>query len=69
MTVFRIIGLVVEAHSVAHSVAMGAEVHQVVVTVGGAVMVPAGLARHPLRDDIEAEVREVAAQARLGWVA
>lgn len=69
MTAFRIVGIAVRLHSVVLEVAMAGEVHRVVVTVGGAVMVPCGLARHSLRGDIETEGREVAAQARLGWVA
>lgn len=69
MTAFRIIGLVVAAHSVLLDVAVGAEVHQVVVTVGGAVLVPYGLALHPLRTELEAECQQVAAQARLGRAA
>lgn len=66
---WRIVGLVVAVHGTALEVAVGADVHGVLVTWGGACRVPCGLALHPMRGDIEAECQQVAAQARLGRAA
>jgi hypothetical protein len=71
VTAFRIIGLVVAAHSVLLDVAVGAEVHQVVVTVGGADRargrVPAGRGASPVgQGGMICRVKHATRQGNLG---
>ncbi|RZI68408.1 MAG: hypothetical protein EOP13_25165 [Pseudomonas sp.] len=66
MTAFRVTGIILGARQAVLVVAIGDEQHRVAVTAAGAVLVPAALARHHLRQDIEAEARVVAAASWLG---
>lgn len=63
---FSILGVALGERQATLVVAIGDELHPVAVTIGGAVLVGPGLASHPLRQDIEAEVRQVAAAGWLG---
>lgn len=69
MSDYQITTLSTDGPEAVLSVLVGGLAHEVRVTPRGHVMVPLELVRHFQREDIEAEAREVAARARLGWVA
>lgn len=63
---FRVVSIALGPRQAVLDVAIGDEAHRLAVTIGGAVLVPPELARHPLRGEIETEACQVAAAAWLG---
>lgn len=63
---FRITAVALGERQAVLTVAIGGELHRLAVTPAGSVLVPAALARHPMRQAIEADARELAAAAWIG---
>lgn len=63
---FSVVSVSLGQHTAVVAIAVGCTVHQLAVTRGGAVLTPEALSGHPLRQDIEGEVRQVAAAAWVG---
>lgn len=67
---YRIISITADGPVVVLCVAVAGVTHDVRVSPAGHVLMPADLAGHACRDDIEAACREMVQDAaRLGWVA